>query len=143
MTNRVLLLSLRPRFAQAILDGEKTTELRRHPINAEPGSRVILYASAPTMAIVGTARLKNIETSQPTDAWNRYRDRLALEESEYYGYLDGSDQAFLLHLTGINCLDEPLRLSELRRHGGFQPPQSFRYIAPTDPKALRDLVRAT
>lgn len=142
MTNRVLLLSLRPRFAQAILEGTKTTELRRRPINAEPGSRVILYASAPTMAIVGTARLKKVEATEPDDAWDRFHDRLALAESEFYGYLDGSHCAYLLHLTRINCLDRPLELKELRRDGGFQPPQSFRYIAPTDPQPIQDLLAA-
>lgn len=140
MTDRVLLLSLRPRFAEAILEGIKTTELRRRPINAQPGSRVILYASAPTMAIVGTARLKKVEAAEPAEAWSRYHDRLALAESEFYAYLDGSDHAYLLHLTRINCLDRPLELKELRRTGGFQPPQSFRYIAPSDPKAIQDLL---
>jgi predicted transcriptional regulator len=52
---RTLLLSLRPRFADAILAGAKTVELRRRPINARPGTAILLYASRPMMAIVGTA----------------------------------------------------------------------------------------
>lgn len=140
MTERALLLSLRPRFAEAILDGEKTTELRRRPINAQPGTWVILYASAPTMAIVGIARLGNIEATEPDEAWERYQNCLALEESEFYGYLDGTKLAYLLHLGHIRPLERPLPLDELRRSGDFQPPQSFRYVAPTDPRPLRDLV---
>ena len=61
MTNvRTLLLCLRPRFAEAILSGAKTVELRRRPINTQPGTPILLYASSPTMAIVGTARLREI-----------------------------------------------------------------------------------
>ena len=40
-TARTLLLSLRPRFADAILSGAKTVELRRRPINADPGTPII------------------------------------------------------------------------------------------------------
>jgi hypothetical protein len=48
---RTLLLSLRPQFADAILSGTKTVELRRRPINAQSGTPILLYASRPTMAI--------------------------------------------------------------------------------------------
>jgi predicted transcriptional regulator len=140
VTSRVLLLSLRPRFAEAILSGTKTTELRRRPINADAGTRVILYSSSPTMAIVGTARLRAVEAANPKDAWNRHRHQLGLTKAEYTDYLDGSHCAYLLHLTSICTLDQPLHLHELRRNGAFHPPQSFRYIAESDPTPLRELV---
>ena len=66
---RTLLLSLRPRFAQAILSGAKTVELRRRPVNAPPQTPIILYASSRTMAIVGTARLREVQTLAPDAAW--------------------------------------------------------------------------
>jgi predicted transcriptional regulator len=34
--HRSMLLSLRPRFADAILSGTKTVELRRQSVNAQP-----------------------------------------------------------------------------------------------------------
>lgn len=142
MTNRVLLLSLRPRFANAILDGTKTVELRRRPVNAAPGTRVILYSTAPTMAIVGTARLRTVDIRGPRAAWSRHRRDLALSKDEFDAYLEGSEHAYLLHLTQVCRLDEPLHLHQLRRDGGFRPPQSFRYVADTDPYPLRELIAA-
>ncbi|ACU74355.1 conserved hypothetical protein [Catenulispora acidiphila DSM 44928] len=139
MTDRVLLLSLRPRFAEAILEGSKTVELRRRPIAAGAGTRVVLYSSAPTMAIVGTARLRTVDVAAPETAWKRHRARLGLTKEEFDGYLDGADQAYLLHLTAICELDEPLHLYHLRESGVFQPPQSFRYVAADDPLPLREL----
>lgn len=62
---RTLLLSLRPRYATAILTGDKTTELRRRPVNALPGTPIILYASSPIMAVVGTARLADVHSCFP------------------------------------------------------------------------------
>ena len=65
---RTLLLSLRPRFAQAILSGAKTVEVRRRPVNAPPQTPIILYASSPTMAIVGTATPSTTGISVCADA---------------------------------------------------------------------------
>ncbi|WP_237302536.1 ASCH domain-containing protein [Streptomyces sp. S063] len=48
---RALLLSLHPRFATAILNGEKTVELRRQRVAVPPGTPVIIYATSPTMAL--------------------------------------------------------------------------------------------
>jgi predicted transcriptional regulator len=139
-TQRALLLSLRPRFATAILNGTKTVEVRRRPVNAPPGSRVILYASAPVMAIVGTARLRDIEVTDPDNGWNQHHLKLGLSRSEFDTYLEDAN-AHLLHLTDPSWLNEPLPLAELRQ-GGFHPPQSFRYIAPSDPPQLRKLTRS-
>lgn len=140
MTQRVLLISVRPRFAHAILTGAKTVELRRRPVNAGPGTRIILYSSAPEMAVVGTAVLKGVEVSELDIAWRCHSGRLGLERHEFDAYLDGSRYAYLLHLTRVCRLDEPLHLHQLRQSGGFRPPQSFRYIAASDPRQLWDLL---
>jgi predicted transcriptional regulator len=137
---RTLLLSLRPRFAEAILSGAKTVELRRRPVNAQPGTPILLYASSPTMAIVGTARLRGVHTLTPNTAWRTHADRLSLTRAEFYAYLDGSPRAHLLLLHQVCVLNEPLYLHQLRQEGQFQPPQSFRYVTSSDPAPLHDLV---
>jgi len=139
---RTLLLSLRPRFADAILTGAKTVELRRRPINAEPETPVILYASSPTMAIVGTARLREVRSQPPPAAWREHHPSLGLSRAEFDAYLDGSPRAYLLLLHRVCVLNEPLSLRCLRQDGGFRPPQSFRYIAASDPARLQRLVPA-
>ncbi len=138
---RALLLALRPRFASAILDGTKTVELRRRPVNAVPDSFVVLYASAPVMAVVGTARLRTVDIVDAATAWARHNHHLGLTRHEFDTYLDGAT-AHLLHLTQPRRLNHPLPLDELRA-GGFQPPQSFRYVAPSDPHQLRALLATT
>lgn len=137
---RTLLLSLRPRFAEAILSGVKTVELRRRPISAQPNTPIILYASSPTKAIVGTVRLRDVHALAPNDAWHAHQHSLGLTRCEFDAYLDGSPCAYLLLLHRICTLDRPLPLNDLRRDGPFQPPQSFRYVADSDPVALHGLV---
>jgi predicted transcriptional regulator len=141
MSDRALLLSVRPRFAQAILDGTKTVELRRRPVKAPPGTAVVLYASAPLMAIVGTATLVDVVALRPQTAWRRYRGTLSLSWAEFTEYLNGVDQAQLLRLDDVKELSQPLSLQTLRRAAPFQPPQSFRYVHSLDPHQLHALAQ--
>ncbi|GAA1706958.1 hypothetical protein GCM10009745_63530 [Kribbella yunnanensis] len=141
MTDRALVLSLRCRFARAIIDGSKTVELRRRPIKALPGTTVILYESSPTMAVVGTATLIDVVSLRPHTAWRRYRGTLGLTWNEFIEYLDGTDQAHLLRLDDVKELTRPLSLHKLRASGTFHPPQSFRYLSSADPRELHQLIR--
>jgi predicted transcriptional regulator len=136
----VLLLSLRPRFASAILDGTKTAEVRRRPINAALGTPIILYASSPVRAVVGTARLARVRILSPEVAWQEHGAGLALSRVEFHDYLVGSPAAHILILKQVNVLNEPLYLTDLRENAPFNPPQSFRYITASDPVSLHDIV---
>lgn len=138
-TSRPIVLSLRPRFADAILSGNKTAELRRQRINAPAGTPVILYSSSPVMAVVGTARIAAVHTCPPDQAWRHYRRRLGLRRDEFDTYLDGSSIACVLELAAVQTLDSPLPLRQLRQSATFQPPQSYRYLSAHDPAALREL----
>ncbi len=62
---------------------------------------------------------------------------------EFDAYLDGSAYAYLLVLHHVCILNEPLTLRDLRQEGPFRPPQSFRYIAPSDPAPLNPRVRGS
>ncbi|MEV5650508.1 hypothetical protein AB0L57_19845 [Nocardia sp. NPDC052254] len=139
---RPLLLSLRPRFAQAILDGTKTVELRRTRVSAVPGTLLVLYASSPMMAVVGVATLKDRDTASPATIWRRYRDSVGLSRREFSDYFAGAEQATALSIAAPRALPEPLTLNWLRTHASFRPPQSYRYIAPTDPAPLANLAAA-
>lgn len=134
-----LLLSVRPRFARAILDGTKTVELRRRWVRAAPGTPVIIYASTPTMAVVGTARLGQVVVSEPNAAWQRHHPALGLERGEFDQYLGGR-MACLLMLEDVASLASPLPLRRLREDGPFRPPQSYRYVSAADPAPVRALI---
>lgn len=135
------MLSLRPRFAEAILDGRKTAELRRQRVGAPAGTRVILYSSSPVMAVVGTARIASVHALTPEYAWRRFRHRLELTHAEYADYLEGSARACVLTLEHVQRLDFPLPLGQLHNATRFRPPQSYRYLTAGDPAPLQKLLR--
>ena len=55
--SRVLMLSVRPRFARALLAGTKTAEIRRRFPDVPVGTTVVLYSSSPERALLGTMRV--------------------------------------------------------------------------------------
>ena len=63
---RALFISVKPRYANAILEGIKTVELRRTRPNLPDGSLVILYSSTPTRAVVGWAHLTGVRAGTPS-----------------------------------------------------------------------------
>lgn len=124
-----LFLSLRPRFAEMLLDGRKTVELRRVRPNAQSGSVVLLYATSPDRTLVGRAEIAEIEVASLQDIWDHHGGATGLNRAEYDAYFDGVDQAVAISLRRIHRLAQPRPLDDLRRRLiGFRPPQSFRYL---------------
>lgn len=136
---RPLLVSLRPRFAEAILDGSKTVELRRTKVSAPPGTLLVLYSSSPVMAVVGVATLADRDTASPPTIWRRHRGKVGLSQAEFSAYFAGAEQATALSITAPRALEEPLPLALLRKGCTFQPPQSYRYLTDEDPAPLTEL----
>lgn len=125
---RALLLSLHPRFATAILDGSKTVELRRQRVAVPAGTPVVLYATSPVMALLGTARISQVDTAPPLTLWRQHRTRCGIDRSEYDSYMHGALQASALLLISPHALSQPVPLAHLRTSGTFHPPQSYRYV---------------
>ncbi|NMO93996.1 ASCH domain-containing protein [Actinomycetospora sp. TBRC 11914] len=126
---RVLLLSLRPRYASSILNGEKTVELRRQPPLADAGSVVLLYASSPTMRVVGAATLELTTVGNPNQLWHLFSARAGLTRDEYDSYFAGSTKGGALALRNVVRFRSPPPLASLRERIGINPPQSYRYVS--------------
>ena len=57
-------LSLKPRFAEAILAGTKTVELRRTTPKIEVPTRALLYTSTPVRALLGTCIITSVTSAR-------------------------------------------------------------------------------
>jgi predicted transcriptional regulator len=129
MRRDAMLLAVRPMFAERILAGTKTAELRRVRPAVRPGQDVLIYSSSPTMALLGSAIVESVEADRPSVLWERVRAGAGLSRSEYNAYFHGAEQAAAIWLTEIRQLDRPLALSELReRWPWFRVPQSYCFV---------------
>jgi predicted transcriptional regulator len=126
---RVLLLSIQPRFTDALVSGRKSVELRRSRMQATPGCQVVIYSSSPVKAVVATAVLEAIDCRDPEDLWSRSGPVTAVTKAEFDAYFSGAERAYGLHLRDIASLKTPVSLRNLREGLGVEPPQSFRYLS--------------
>ena len=67
--DRMMILSLRPRFADAILSGVKTVELRRTEPKIRVPTLAFIYASTPARALLGTCIVTSVESGHLAALW--------------------------------------------------------------------------
>jgi predicted transcriptional regulator len=132
-----MLLSIRPRFAESILAGTKQAEIRRQRPSAPSGTPVIIYATKPVAAIIGTAHVESVLFGPPSSLWRSHKSQMGVTREEFDEYLAGVSTAYLLILTDARQLPCPLTLEDMRESAAFHPPRSYRYL---DQSALRTLV---
>jgi predicted transcriptional regulator len=124
-----ILLSVRPRFAEALLSGVKTVELRRRRAQIADGAVCLLYASAPTCALVGAIQVAATESGSADELWTRHGHAMGLDRNEYDAYLDGASSPCAIIVAAATMFATEVELRELRRRrGAFVIPQSYRYL---------------
>ncbi|MFL6623631.1 MAG: ASCH domain-containing protein [Sulfurifustis sp.] len=129
--DRALLLSVRPKYAEKLLRGEKRVELRRTRPKVSRGDLVLIYESSPTMALVGYGIVNKVMSSASANLlWPRVRNRAGIVRKEFDWYFSGATRVFAIEFSEIKTLREPVWLNKLRRlWNGFHPPQTYRYVS--------------
>lgn len=127
----MLLLSIRPTFADQILDGIKKVEFRRrNPRRIELGSPILIYASSPIQALIGTAVVFDIVESSPEKVWEEYKDVGGIDHDQFNSYYKDCDRAIAIRLRKPMRLQTAIPLEHLRcKWPGFHPPQQFVYLS--------------
>ncbi len=121
---RVALLSIHPRFADAILGGDKTVELRRTRLSVDV-SHIVVYSTSPVRRVVGWFEVNGFERDRPSRLWRRYGVATCLSRKEFLAYFDGAAEGTAISVGRVVALDEPMELMTL---GSFTAPQSYRYL---------------
>ena len=121
-----LLLSVKPRFAEAILSGEKTFEFRRALFRRKNIHTVVLYASSPTRKVVGEFTIEEVLTLHLDALWGKTHKGAAIDRSYFDLYFRGRTKGHALKVRTVRRYRWPLCLrADL---GIAHPPQSFRYV---------------
>jgi len=123
------LLSVHPTHSRHIFAGRKTAELRRRAPSCVSGDVVVVYETAPTMAIVGLALIGSIEGAHTRDLWRSVELSACVTKNEYAKYFAGTRMGVAIHLVRPRSFNKPIRLEEARRLAPtFCPPQSWCYL---------------
>lgn len=118
------LISVKPNYAEAILSGEKTIELRRRMPAIDPGTRLWIYATRPIGAVVGVATVQRIVKGTPTEIWDQFMERTAVCRCTFEAYFAGTNHALGLVLSEVVRSGSPVDIGQLREmREGFHPPR--------------------
>ena len=126
-----MLLSVKPEFANLIIEGKKTVELRRKfPIDKVIGGMAVIYASSPIQKIIGYACIENVLYLNLDEIWYQYAKQCRVERSFFDRYFDNLQYGFAVQLTKPVQFKKQVSLQELKDKYSIAPPQSYRYLSP-------------
>lgn len=139
-----LVLSLKPRWAWKILTGMKKVEVRRKFSTRWLGSRVLLYASAPVKAVVGLAKIREIQHSSPELLWSSFGAALGCQRNELEDYCHGCREVWAISLDEIRPFEHAVSLDVLRSFisPDLRPPQSYISVEVESPWAAAARIAA-
>lgn len=125
------VFALKPKWADLILDGEKTIEIRRSRMSRMIG-RMLVYRTG-TGLIVGEVRVKGMHAAMPDVIWRKYGPASGLSKEEFDEYAQGADRLYAYRLESPVRYDRPKTLSEV---GLKHAPQSWCYLPETAEPAV-------
>lgn len=133
------LISIHPGYANAILDGTKTIELRRRVPELVNGTRLWIYATRPTAAVVGVATISDVNRAHPRTIWRKHRNGAGVDHASFVEYFQGAQEAVAILLAAVKRVG-PITIEELREiRDRFHPPQVLLRLSGAEAKALRRL----
>jgi predicted transcriptional regulator len=118
-----ILISIKPKYANKIVDGLKLVELRRKfPMKKD--CYLVIYSSSPDKAIIGYTQIQSVAKLPVKDLWEKHKNHSYITEKDFYKYFEGTEKGFAISFKIVKKLFNSLNLQDL----GIKPPQSYRYI---------------
>ncbi len=129
MSNNIILLSVRPKYAEKIFKHTKTVELRRvRPKYLQKGDLVLVYVSSPIQALAGTVKVERVVEEPLKNLWQQVKKQAGVTRQEFNSYYKGVSTGVGIFFEEVQKFQEPIKLQTIREHLLlFRPPQSFRY----------------
>lgn len=127
------VFALKPEWADLILSGAKTVEIRRGRMNRMV-DRMLVYRTG-TGLIVGETRVKGMHAAPPDIIWREYGEASHIPKPVFDEYAQGADRLYAYRLENPIRYERPKTLSEV---GLKRAPQSWCYLPePVEPAMPR------
>lgn len=122
-----ILLSIKPEFAEKILQGKKHYEFRKVLPKAQGIKTIIIYATMPLGKIVGEFDIEKILSDTPRNIWSETADFSGISKRFFNDYFQGKDVAHAIKVKKVRRYSSPRELSSILESG--IAPQSFCYVS--------------
>ena len=119
-----ILLSIKPKYVNKILDGTKKYEFRKI-IATKHIDNIVIYCTYPQMGIVGEVEVKNLICLPVDELWKRTADFAGISKLEFIDYYSGKKNGVAYELGKVINYSRPIKLEN---YGVKYAPQSFIYL---------------
>jgi predicted transcriptional regulator len=119
-----VLLSIKPKYSDAIFRGDKRFEFRR-AIFRQPVQTALVYTTSPVSRVVGEFDVKSIITDSVESLWRRTRHSAGIDRKRFFGYFAGRETGHAIVIGSVRRYPKSVDPTE---EFGIRPPQSFAYV---------------
>jgi len=120
-----VLLSIKPKYAELILEGEKKYEFRRSIFKNPSVKKVVIYASSPISKVVGEFEIEDILSLNLAELWKHTMEHSGIDKEFYDNYFSGKDVG---HAIKVKSAKRYAKHKDLKDFDINYAPQSFAYI---------------
>lgn len=120
-----VLLSIKPKYANAIVEGAKRYEFRRVIFKRRITS-IYIYSTSPVNKIVGLFEIDRIIKEHPQEIWDMCHEHAGISESDFFNYFGKFAVAYAIKIKNAYRF-----VREIDPYGyieNFKPPRSFCYV---------------
>ncbi|WP_280539983.1 ASCH domain-containing protein [Chromohalobacter sp. 11-W] len=121
-----VLLSIKPEFAESILDGKKHFEFRKRIFKRDNIEKVIIYATMPVGKVIGEFDIDGVLAMEPKDLWQETKDNAGISLNFFESYFSGKQQGFAIKVKNPKRYENPCNLNDILDNA--VAPQSYRYL---------------
>lgn len=120
-----VIMSIKPEFANKILDGTKKFEFRTQ-VPQKEFKTVIIYATSPIKKMVGEFTVRRVIKETPEELWKVTQKYAGIDYEYFSKYFKGREYGYAIEVK--NYLKYYAPIDPYSFVPNFNPPQSFMYL---------------
>ncbi len=123
-----MILSIKPPYANLIVDGVKTIELRRRfPENLPQGTKIYVYSTSPQQVVIGECEIKEIIKRPLATLWSAAAIEAMISKKDFDDYFTGLEEGYGVRVWKFKRYEKPKSLTSYLGSKATAP-QSYRYV---------------
>lgn len=121
-----IMLSIKPQYAQSILEGSKKYEFRKRVHRDSRVTTVVIYATLPVGKVIGEFTIGGIYSESPESLWRKTKSHCGISKEFFATYFRGRLIGHAIEIKSTRRYKTPMRVKDFLPSG--VPPQSYAYL---------------
>lgn len=122
-----VLISISPESLEALKEGRKRWEYRKHMWLRTDVDTIVVYCSRPVSRVVGEIHVTDILNLPVRELWRRTADGSGITHDEFRDYFRGRFRGYAIEVSQFTEYDQPKEIGEVIP-GAFAPTSEIVYL---------------